>query len=89
MMYVCEICAEGIFVTFLDPKKIVKSRSEIAIFSNERHFQICFSKKKTIRCFEVNYLNYTKKIQFCMWQLHFPKTRGNKNKPWTHSTPPP
>ena len=22
-----------------------------------------------------------------MWQLHFPKTRENKNKPWTHSTP--
>ena len=36
----------------------------------------------------MNYLNYTKKIQFCMWQYYiFPKTRKNKNKQCTHSTP--
>ena len=46
-----------------------------------------FQKRKQLRFSEVNYLNYTKKTQFCMWQLHFPKTRGNKNKQWTHSTP--
>ena len=46
-----------------------------------------FQKRKQLRFSEVNYLSYTKKTQFCMWQLHFPKTRGNKNKPWTHSTP--
>ena len=47
-----------------------------------------FQKTEQIPFSEVSYLNYTKKTQFCMWQLHFPyKTRGNKNKPWTHSTP--
>ena len=36
----------------------------------------------------MNYLNYTKKTQFCMWQYYiFPKARGNKNKQCTHSTP--
>ena len=46
-----------------------------------------FQKSKQLRFSEVNYLNYTKKTQFCIGQLHFPKTKGNKNKPWTHSTP--
>ena len=39
-MYVSEICAEGIFVTFPWYLKNVKSRSKIALFSNERHFEI-------------------------------------------------
>ena len=44
-----------------------------------------FQKRKQLRFSEVNYLNYTKKTQFCMWQLYFSyKTRGNKNKQWTH-----
>ena len=49
-----------------------------------------FQKRKQLRFSEVNYLNYTKKTQFCMWHCGnyiFPKTRGNKNKQWTHSTP--
>ena len=25
---------------------------------------------------EVTYLNYRKKTQFCMWQLHFPLNKG-------------
>ena len=50
-MYVSEICAEGIFVTFLWWLKNVKSRSKIALFSNERHFEIWFPKKKTITFF--------------------------------------
>ena len=75
-MYVSEICAEGIFVTFPWWLKNVKSRSKIALFSNERHFEIWFPKKKTIRFFEVNYLNYTKKTQFCMWQPHYPQNKG-------------
>ena len=45
-MYVSEICAEGIFVTFLWWLKNMKSRSKIAPFSNERHFEIWFPKKK-------------------------------------------
>ena len=50
-MYVSEICAEGIFVTFPRWLKNVKSRSKIALFSNERHFEIWFPKKKTITFF--------------------------------------
>ena len=39
-MYVSKICAEGIFVTFPWGLKNLKSRSKIALFSNERHFEI-------------------------------------------------
>ena len=39
-MHVNEICAEGIFVTFPWWLKNVESRSKIALFSNERHFEI-------------------------------------------------
>ena len=31
-----------------------------------------FQKRKQLRFSEVNYLNYTKKTQFCMLQLQFP-----------------
>ena len=31
-----------------------------------------FQKRKQLRFSEVNYLNYTKKTQFRMWQLYFP-----------------
>ena len=71
-MYVSEICAEGIFVTFPWGLKNVKSRSKIALFSNEHHFKFDFQKRKQLRFSKVNYLNYTRKTQFCMWQLHFP-----------------
>ena len=37
-----------------------------------------FQKRKQLRFSEVNYLNYTKKTQFCMWQLYFPKTKGKQ-----------
>ena len=47
-MYVCEINGEGIFVTFPWWLKYVKSRSKIALFSNERHFEIWFPKKNYI-----------------------------------------
>ena len=50
-MYVSEICAEGFFVTFPWWLKNVKSRSKIALFSNERHFEIWFPKKRAIRFF--------------------------------------
>ena len=46
-MYVSDICAEGIFVTLPWWLKNVKSRSKIVPFSNERHFEIWFPKKKT------------------------------------------
>ena len=37
-------------------------------------FKFDFQKRKQLglRFSEVNYLNYTKKSQFGMWQLHFP-----------------
>ena len=50
-MYVSEICAEGIFVTFPWWLKTVKSRSKIALFSNERHFETWFPKKRTVTFF--------------------------------------
>ena len=47
------------------------------------------SKKRAITFSEENYLNYTKKDRpnFACGNYIFPKTRGSKNKPWTHSTP--
>ena len=50
-MYVFDICAEDIFVTFPWWLENVKSRSKIALFSNERHFEIWFPKKRTITFF--------------------------------------
>ena len=50
-MYVSEICAEGIFVTFPWWLKNVKSRSKIALFWNKRHFEIWFPKKRSITFF--------------------------------------
>ena len=50
-MYVFEICVEGIFVTFPWWLENVKSRSKIALFSNERHFEIWFPKKRKITFF--------------------------------------
>ena len=39
-----------------------------------------FQKRKQLRFSEVNYLNYTKKIQFCMWQLQFPLNKGKQEQ---------
>ena len=52
-MYVCEwdLCWRIFFLTFPWWLKNVKSRSKTAIFSNERHFEIWFPKKKTITFF--------------------------------------
>ena len=44
-------------------------------------------KREQLRFSEVNYLNYTKRTNFACGNYIFHKTRGNKNKPWTHSTP--
>ena len=37
-----------------------------------------FQKKKQLRFSEVYHPNYTKKTQFCMWQLHFPQNKGKQ-----------
>ena len=46
-----------------------------------------FQKREKLRFSEVNYLNYTKRPNFACGNCIFPETRGNKNKPLTHSTP--
>ena len=46
-----------------------------------------FQKREKLRFSEANYLNYTKRPTLACGNYIFPKTRGNKNKPWTHSTP--
>ena len=77
------------FVTFPWYVENVKSRSKIAFFFQmSAILKFDFQKREQLRFSEVNYLNYTKKDPI----LHvattiFPKTRGNKNKPWTHFTP--
>ena len=45
-----------------------------------------FQKREQLRFSEVNYLNYTKRPNFACGNYIFPETKGNKNKPWTHST---
>ena len=39
-----------------------------------------FQKRKQLRFFEVNYLSYTKKTKFCMWELHFPLNKGKQEQ---------
>ena len=39
-----------------------------------------FQKRKRLRFSKVNYLNFTKKTQFCMWQLHFPSKKGEQEQ---------
>ena len=48
------------------------------------HFEILFQKRKQVHFSEENYLNYTKRHNFVCDIYIFPKTRGNKNKQWTH-----
>ena len=39
-----------------------------------------FQKIKQLRFSEVNYLSYTKKTQFHMWQLYFPSNKGKQEQ---------
>ena len=71
-LYVGEICAERIFVTFPWWLINVKSRSKIALFQMSAILKFDFQKREQLRFSEVNYLNYPKKTKVCMWQLHFP-----------------
>ena len=46
-----------------------------------------FQKREQLRFSELNYLKTPqKRPNFACGNYIFPKTRGNKNKPWTHST---
>ena len=75
-MYVSEICAKGILVTFPWWLKNVKSRSKIALFSNEHHFEIWFPKKKTITFFWSKLFKlHKKRPNFACGNYIFPKTR--------------
>ena len=60
-MYVSEICAEGIFVTFPLWLENVKSRSKTALFSKEHHFEIWFPNKRTIVFFWIKLSKLHKK----------------------------
>ena len=65
----------------------VKSRSKIALFSNEHHFEIWFPKKRTITFFWSKLFKlYKKRPNFACGNYIFPKTRRKKNKLQTHST---
>ena len=83
MLVKYEICAEGIFVTFPWWLKNVKSRSKIAPFSNERHFEIWFPKMKTITFFWSNLSKlhthtHKKRPNFaCTFSLKQRETRTN------------
>ena len=46
--------------------------SAILKFYFPKREQLCFS--------EVHYLNYSKKTQFCMWQLHFSWNKGKQEQ---------
>ena len=61
-MFVSEICAEGIFVTFPWWLKNVKSRSKNSpFFQMSAILKFDFQKSKQLRFPEVNYLNFPKK----------------------------
>ena len=75
-MYVSELRAEGIFAAFsLVTKKCEKWAKNGPFFQKSAILKFDFQKKKTIT------------INFACDNYIFPKTRGNKNKQWTHSTP--
>ena len=61
---------------------------KIALFSNERHFEIWFPNKKTITFFWSKLSKLQKRPNFACDNYIFPKTGGNKNKQWTHLNPP-
>ena len=88
-VYVCvwDMCWRN-FCNFPWWLENVKIRSKIALFSNERHFEIWFPKKKTITFSWSKSSKLHKKDPILHVATTFSlKQGGNKNKPWTHSTP--
>ena len=53
-------------------KKCEKWVKNSPFFQMSAILKFDFEKQKQLRFSEANDLNYTKKTQFCMWQLHFP-----------------
>ena len=84
-MYVFEICAEGIFVTFPSWLENVKSTSKIALFSNERHFEIWFPKKRSITFFWSKLSKLHKKDPILHVATTFSLKQGETRT--NHSTP--
>ena len=82
------MCCRNFCYFSLVTKKCRKRRSKIALFQMSAILKFDFQKRKQLRFSEENYLNYTKKRpNFGCGNYIFPKTRGNKNKQCTHSTP--
>ena len=69
--------------------KNVKCRSKITLFFKWAPFWNLISKKREQLLFSWSKLSklYKKDPIFACGNYIFPKTKGNKNKPWTHSTP--
>ena len=81
-MYVSEIYAEGIFVSFA---WWLENLSEVALSSNDGRFEVCLQKLKNLHFAEENYLNYTKTIIFFHVTIKFsPEQGGSKNRQWNN-----
>ena len=79
-VYVKEICADGIFVSFFPWwLKMWKVGQNSLFFQMIAILKFDFQKRKQLR-FSEDDLNYTKKTQFACDKYIFPKTRANKNK---------
>ena len=65
-MYVSEVRAEGIFVSFPWWLKMWKVGQKQPFFQMSAIFKFDFQKRKQLRFSEVNYLNNSRKTQFCM-----------------------
>ena len=66
----------------------VGQKKPLGFFQTSAILKFDFQKREQLRFSEVNYLETTqKRPNFACGNYIFPKTRGNKNKPWTHSTP--
>ena len=83
-MYVSGICAEGIFVSFpwwLKTRKVGKNSPS---FQMSAILKFDFQKRKQLHFSEENIFTTQKRHNFACDNDTFPKTRGNKNKQWTH-----
>ena len=60
----------------LGTKKCEKKVKNSPFFQMSAILKFNFQKREQLSFSEVNYLNCTKKTQFCMWQLHFPQNKG-------------
>ena len=71
-VYVCEwdMCWRN-FCNFPCWLKNMTSRLKLSFFQMSAILKFDFPKIEQLRFSEVNYLNSTKKIQFCMWQINF------------------